>query len=168
MTENKRMPTSGFGLLVAVCCLWGPSLDASADINLTLTGEVMAPPSCVINGGSTLNVPFGDNLVKDRIDGVNYRLGVPYTVSCSNQPSNAMHLTLKGTGATFEPTALSTTNRDLGIRLYIDGVVWPINTAAAFSYPTLPFMEAVPVRRPRPRLDTGSFSATATLLVELQ
>lgn len=155
-------------LLACGCLLLSLSQSGRADVNVTIRGTVVAPPSCSINRGATLNVDFGDNLTVDGIDGVNYRREVPYTVTCVNHPSNSMTLKLTGTAAPFEATALTTNHRDLGIRLYINDVAWPINTAVNFTYPTLPRMDAVPVKNSRRKLQGGVFAATATLVVEMR
>lgn len=155
-------------LLVCGCLLWALGRGVQADVNVTISGTVVAPPSCSINRGTTLNVDFGDNLTVDGIDGVNYRRAVPYSVTCVNHPSNSMTLKLTGTAAPFEATALTTNHRDLGIRLYINDVAWPLNTAVNFTYPTLPRMEAVPVKNPQRKLQGGVFAATSTLVVEIR
>ncbi|OZY51348.1 fimbrial protein [Pseudomonas lundensis] len=141
---------------------------AWADVNVTIRGTVVAPQVCVINGGSTLTVPFGDNLLTTRIDGIEYRRSVPYTVTCTGSPANAMTLTLTGSGASFDAQALATNNPDLGIKLYINGASWPLNTIIKFTYPTLPVMEAVPVKKAGSTLKGGAFSAVATLVVAQQ
>ena len=103
-----------------------------------------------------------------RIDGVNYRRAVPYTVSCVGLPSNGMTLKLQGIAASFNNTLLGTNNTNLGIRLYINGAPWFLNNPVNFTYPILPAMEAVPVKRDASTLSAGAFSASATLVVALQ
>ena len=155
-------------VLFSGCLLWTLSQGAQADINVTISGTVLAPPPCVINGGTTLTVPFGDALQTTRIDGINYQRGVDYKVSCTNPSSNAMTLELKGTGATFDAKSLATSKADLGVKLYVDGADWPLNTAVKFTYPTLPDVQAVPVKRLGSTLTSGGFTAVATLVVALQ
>lgn len=139
-----------------------------AQVSVSIRGVILAPPPCVINAGSTLNVPFGDDLMTTRIDGVNYRRGVPYTLTCGPQPSNNMKITLQGTGAGFGSAYLGTSKSDLGIKLLLNGAAWPLNNAVNFTYPTLPVIEAVPVKNPGSTLTGGAFSASATLVVALQ
>ncbi|ASC85888.1 fimbrial protein [Pseudomonas fragi] len=139
-----------------------------AQVTVSIRGVIVAPPPCVINAGSTLNVPFGDDLMTTRIDGVNYRRGVPYTLTCGPQPSNNMKITLQGTGAGFGSAYLGTSKSDLGIKLLLNGAAWPLNNAVNFTYPTLPVIEAVPVKNPGSTLTGGAFSASATLVVALQ
>jgi type 1 fimbria pilin len=139
-----------------------------AQVSVSIRGVILAPPPCVINAGSTLNVPFGDDLMTTRIDGVNYRRSVPYTLTCGPQPSNNMKITLQGTGAGFGSAYLGTSKSDLGIKLLLNGAAWPLNNAVNFTYPTLPVIEAVPVKNPGSTLTGGAFSASATLVVALQ
>ena len=163
------MPSPGLRtVLIGGCLLGALSQGAQADVNVTISGVVQAPPPCVINDGSTLTVPFGDALQTTRIDGINYQRGVDYKVSCSNPSSNAMTLELKGTGAAFDAKSLATSKADLGVKLLVDGADWPLNTAVKFTYPTLPAVQAVPVKRLGSTLTGGGFTAAATLVVVVQ
>ncbi|WP_248749325.1 fimbrial protein [Pseudomonas sp. MWU15-20650] len=139
-----------------------------AETSLTIRAVIIAPPPCVINAGSTLDVPFGNDLLTSRVDGVNYRRGVPYTVTCNSPFSNALTLELKGTAASFDGRALATRKADLGVRLFVNGADWPLNTAVNFTYPNLPVVQAVPVKRAGSTLTGGVFDATATLVVDYQ
>jgi len=150
----------------AVLCMAGHTVQA--DLSVGIQGKIIAPPACVINGGGTVEVPFGDDLITTQIDGVQYRTVVRYTVVCTGGGSNAMTLKLTGTGASFDTQSLATSKTDLGIRLFINGAVWPLNTSVKFTYPQLPAMEAVPVKRPTSTLAAGAFSATATVVVASQ
>lgn len=148
--------------------LWAISLGAQAETALTIRAVIIAPPPCVINSGSTLDVPFGNDLLTSRVDGVNYRRGVPYTVTCSSPFSNALTLELRGTAAAFDSRVLVTRKPDLGVKLFINGADWPLNTAVNFTYPNVPVVQAVPVKRPGSTLTGGAFDAAATLVVDYQ
>lgn len=150
------------GLLLAV------SQGAQADTSLSIRAVIIAPPPCVINGGSTLDVPFGNDLQTSRIDGVNYRRGVPYTVSCNAPANNALTLELKGTAAAFDNRVLVTRKPDLGVKLFVNGADWPLNTAVNFTHPNFPVVQAVPVKRVGSTLTGGAFDAAATLVVDYQ
>lgn len=150
------------------CLLLSMSQGVLAAAGVNIRVEILAPPPCIINGNITLDVPFGDELMTTRIDGVKYRRDVPYTVKCDRSPSNAMTITLQGSGATFDNTTLSTSNSDLGIKLLMGGNVWPLNNVLKFTYPSLPKMEAVLVKKTNSVLSAGAFSATATIVVALQ
>ncbi|AZF06462.1 Minor fimbrial subunit StfE [Pseudomonas sp. R5-89-07] len=150
------------GMLLAV------SQGVQAETSLTIRAVIIAPPPCVINGGSTLDVPFGNDLLTTRVDGVNYRRDVPYTVTCDSPFSNALTLELKGTVASFDSRVLSTRKADLGVKLFVNGADWPLNTAVNFTYPNFPVVQAVPVKRAGSKLTGGAFDATATLVVDYQ
>ncbi|WP_448654308.1 fimbrial protein [Pseudomonas fluorescens] len=157
-----------WAIVIGSGLLWAISLGVQAQTNLTIRAVIIAPPPCVINSGSTLDVPFGNDLLTSRIDGVNYRRGVPYTVICDAPYSNALTLELKGTGAAFDSRVLSTRKTDLGVKLFVNGADWPLNTAVNFTHPNFPVVQAVPVKREGSKLTGGAFDATATLVVDYQ
>lgn len=170
MSKGKTMThsTGLWATLIAGGLLWVACQGAQADTSLTIRAVIIAPPPCVINGGSTLNVPFGNDLLTSRVDGVNYRRGVPYTVICDSPFSNALTLELKGTGAAFDSRVLATRKADLGVKLFVNGADWPLNTRVNFTHPNLPVVQAVPVKRVGSKLTGGAFDATATLVVDYQ
>lgn len=171
MSEETQMslPARARAPLALGCLLLTLCQGAMADVSVSIRGVILAPPPCVINAGSTLNVSFGNDVMTTRVDGVSYRkMGVAYTVTCASQPSNNMKLTLQGAGAGFNAQVLGTSKNDLGVKLLLNGVAWPLNSARNFTYPTLPTMEAVLVKTPGSTLTSGAFSASATLVVALQ
>lgn len=160
--------TGPWAILIGAGLLWALSQGVQADTSLTIRATIIAPPPCVINSGSTLNVPFGNDLLTSRIDGVNYRRNVPYTVRCDSPFSNALTLELKGTGAAFDNRVLVTRKADLRVKLFVNGADWPLNTAVNFTYPNVPVVQAVPVKRAGSKLTGGAFDAAATLVVDYQ
>lgn len=169
MTKGKTMAKSiGAQAVLTGALVWAAGQAVSADTNLIIRAQIIAPPPCVINSGSTLDVPFGNNLLTSRVDGVNYRRSVPYTVICDSPFSNAMTLELKGTGAAFDSRVLGTRKADLGVKLFVNDADWPLNTAVRFTYPNFPIVQAVPVKRAGSSLTGGVFDAAATLVIEYQ
>ncbi|OPA86364.1 exotoxin [Pseudomonas fluorescens] len=164
---GQRAVFSG-AILIGGCLLWAASQGVQAQTSLTIRAVIIAPPPCVINSGSTLDVPFGNDLLTSRVDGVNYRRDVPYTVTCDSPFSNALTLELKGTGAAFDSAVLMTRKADLGVKLFVNGADWPLNRAVNFTYPNFPVVQAVPVKRVGSTLTGGAFDATATLVVDYQ
>ena len=160
--------TGSRAMFIGAGLLWVVSSGAQADANLNIRAVIIAPPPCVINSGGTLNIPFGNDLLTSRIDGVNYRRNVPYTVTCDSPFSNALTLELKGSGAAFDNRVLVTRKPDLGVKLFVNGADWPLNTAVNFTYPNFPVVQAVPVKRAGSTLTGGAFDATATLVVDYQ
>lgn len=164
MNMSKRWrKVAALGALWLIC-----GQGAFADNRVSIRGVVLAPPPCVVNAAGTLLVPFGSDLMTTQINGVNYVKAVPYTVTCGPQPTNLMTLRLTGTGSGFDATALGTSKTDLGIRLMVDGVTWPLNTTVNFTHPSLPVVTAVLVKRTGRTLTAGAFSAAATLVVALR
>lgn len=160
--------TGSRAMLMGGGLLWVFSQGVHADTNLVIRAVIIAPPPCVINGGGTLDVPFGNDLQTSRVDGVNYRRNVPYTVTCDSPFSNALTLELKGTGAAFDSRVLSTRKPDLGVKLFVNGADWPLNTRVNFTHPNFPVVQAVPVKRAGSRLTGGAFDAAGTLVVDYQ
>lgn len=160
--------SNGPWAVVIGALLWAVSQGVQAETSLVVRAVIIAPPPCVINSGSTLDVPFGNDLLTSRIDGINYRREVPYTVTCDAPYSNALTLELKGTGAAFDSRVLVTRKPDLGVKLFVNGADWPLNTMVNFTYPNFPVVQAVPVKRPGSTLTGGAFDATATLVVDYQ
>ena len=162
MSKHWRA-ASALGGLLLICCQ-----GAFGDVSVKIKGVVLMPPPCVVNAGGTLNVPFGTGLLTTHINGVNYSKSVLYTVTCGPQPTNFMSLKLTGTGAGFDSSALGTSKSNLGIRLLVGGVAWPLNTTVNFTYPNLPDVKAVLVKKTGSTLTGGTFSASATLVVALR
>lgn len=162
MSIHWRAVTALGGLLL-ICCQ-----GAFGANSISIKGVVLMPPPCVVNAAGTLSVAFGTDLLTTRINGVNYSKSVPYTVTCGPQPTKLMTLKLTGTGAVFDTNALRTNKTDLGIKLLVGGVAWPLNTTVNFTHPTLPVVTAVLVKKAGSTLTAGSFTASATLVVALR
>ncbi|CNE99318.1 fimbrial protein [Yersinia mollaretii] len=132
--------------------------------SVNISGVILAPPPCVINGSKVIDVDFGNQVMTNLVDGNNYLQTVNYSVVCNNAPSNSMRMQIKGDKADFSTTALKTNNNDLGIELLLEGNKY--SGWFNFTYPTLPKLEAVPVKRSGSILETGLFEGAATLVVE--
>ncbi|WP_252960653.1 fimbrial protein [Serratia entomophila] len=151
------------GGLLALSAL--PTQATTATVNVRVT--VLSPP-CVINGGRTIEVDFGDSLIITRVDGNNYTKAVDYTLTCTGNSSNAMKLQVMGNPTAFEPGALQTSVADLGIALKANGGALAVNEWLDFTYPNAPQLQAVPVKRAGATLAGGEFTAAATLRVDYQ
>lgn len=151
-------------LLRMVLIFFSTPLLAETTISVTVT---LVVPVCEINAGKEINVDFGNDLMTTRIDGNQYKTKVVYTVSCSGS-SNALKMQIDGTAAAFDATVLATDKTDLGLALINGGKKQAINTWFNFTYPTLPVLEMVPVKKAGVTLSGGDFNATATLKVDVQ
>lgn len=144
----------------------------AATVNVTVQGVVIAKPKCEINGGKDIGVFFGELNTKD-IDGVNYgKRQIPYQVICNGDTSGSngfMKVTLQGGAPGFGEGLLRTDNNDLAIKLLLrNNQQLKLNEWLNFTYPDMPELYAVPIKRSGTTLRGGDFSGSATLLVEVQ
>lgn len=151
--------------LLALCSI---GLCGSALANLTFSGTLNEPPPCTIDAGNTIEVDFGDVGVK-RVDGVEYRKGVPYTINCSAAILPWMlKLSVNGIPTAFDGAAVQTSVPALGIRIFQNDAPFPLNTPMDIVLSAPPTLEVVPVKQPGATLAPASFAAVATLLAEYQ
>lgn len=134
---------------------------------VTIRGNVIAPPPCVINNGNTILVDFGE-VMSTRIDGQRYKQPVNYTAECTKMPTNAMTLAITGNTAGFDAGLLQTEIAGLGVRMLYQGRQLNPGEKVKFTYPVFPALEAVPVRDMTAVLTGGDFSAVATLDLDYQ
>lgn len=155
-----------FSVAVAVAL---SSTQVYAD-NMHFSGTLINPPPCVINGGSTIDVAFGENLGVNKIDGINYTQTVPYSVTCDSVSGGLeLGLTIVSASVTaFDSSAIPTNIQNMGIRLLKDGIPFALNTRVAYDQNNPPVLKAVPVKAVGATLSEGAFEATATLLVDYQ
>lgn len=146
---------------------------ANAD-NLVFSGTLLAPPGCIVSDkGGRINVRFAQNIAVNRIDGERYRQAIPYQIDCPGAADSSitwhMRLTLKGTPAPFDATALKTSENDLGIKILLGGTVLAPNEPREIDLrvSTPPLLEAVPVKLASVALPSTEFTASALLMAEL-
>jgi type 1 fimbria pilin len=156
------------------CCFAGAlfsvlltSVPVSA-MPVNIRGTVILPPPCTINNNQTIRVDFGDEVMTTRIDGVNYKQTIAYSLNCEIQKSNALKMSIQGNTAGFGTGLLRTNKSDLGIALYYETQRLNINTWFNYTYPNQPVLYAVPVKRSGATLTGGEFTASATLLIDYQ
>ncbi|CAI1035007.1 Minor fimbrial protein prsF precursor [Serratia liquefaciens] len=147
---------------------WGgcfPAMAKTATATVTVKVTVVAPP-CEINNNNLIEVNFGNDVMTTRVDGEYKKKPVIYSVQCKGAASGAVRMRIDGDGAAFDGGVLKTNKTDFGIELLNNGKRLPIKSWLNFNYPTLPNLEAVPVKRAAARLSGGVFSAGATMKVE--
>lgn len=156
------------GSVVAVMLALGSSF-AYAD-NMLFSGTLINPPPCVINSGNTIDVPFGENLGVNKIDGIHYTQAVPYSMTCETVSSSLeLGITIVSASVTtFDAAAIQTDVQNLGVRILKNGIPFALNTRVTYDKNNPPVLKAVPVKATGAILSEGRFEATATLLVDYQ
>lgn len=163
--EKRTMTFWPQRTLLALCAI---GLCNVASANLTFSGTLNEPPPCTIDAGNTIEVDFGDVGVK-RVDGVKYRQGLSYTISCGTDTLPWMlKLSVNGTATTFDGAAVQTSVPALGIRVFQNNQPFALNTPLEITLSSPPVLEVVPVKRPGATLTPARFNAVATLLAEYQ
>ncbi|MFC0226925.1 fimbrial protein [Serratia aquatilis] len=159
------------GLLIAM-----PETRATQETSaFTLDGYLILPPVCTLNNNAQIEVPFGNVGVR-KVDGVQYKKPIPYTLVCTGDTSKPWTVSLTFTGtvapfATDNATLLANSPQNgnrLGIKLLRNGVALPLNTAITIDPASPPTLEAVPVKQPGSTLLADPFNATGTLRVTYQ
>ncbi|EBH1886805.1 fimbrial protein [Salmonella enterica] len=140
---------------------------AVADNIVSVQVNVIAPPPCTINNDINISVEFG-TLLTEKVNGVNYRKPIDYTIECNGQVSDDMRLMIQAKAATFDNSAISTNINDFAVSIESSGQKISLNEWHNFRYPDMPILYAVPVKNKDSRLGAGDFTASATLLVAYQ
>lgn len=158
--------------ILAVSALPLPCIGAD---NLQLSGTLLAPPGCTVSDkGGRMNVRFEGNIATNRIDGKHYRRQtIPYQIDCPGAANSnitwRMRLILKGAHTYFDPTALQTSEADLGIRVLLgnEPLIPGQSQEIYASGSQVPTLEAVPVKAINAVLSSTDFTASALLIAEL-
>lgn len=158
---------SGYCRAGALLSVLLTSVPVSA-MQVNIRGTVILPPPCTINNNQTIRVDFGDEVMTTRIDGVNYKQAISYTLDCDIQKSNNLKMSIQGGPASFNAGLLSSNKTDLAIALYQGTQQLTLNTWFNYTYPNQPVLYAVPVKRSGATLTGGEFTASATLLIDYQ
>ncbi len=122
----------------------------------------------MINGEKTIDINFGDEVITTRVNGINYKEDIEYSLTCNDKTSKALRMKIMGVPS-FKSSVLVTNKDNLGVELLADDKPIVINDWLNFTYPTNnPKLQAVPVKVVGSELAGGEFFATATLLVDYQ
>ncbi|MGG6134567.1 fimbrial protein [Pantoea allii] len=146
-----------------------------------MSGTVTVPQSCEINGGGVITVPFGDIMSGDIATkgemAKNFTpKNVNFNVACTNISEGVkVSLSFQGTPDANDPTLLSTTNHDVGVRIQdtagttivpLSGRL-PLRMDYASQVGTSG-INLFPVNSTGQAPETGDFSATATIRAEIE
>lgn len=131
-------------------------------------GTLIDPLSCVINGSKSMTADFGNMVMTDKVDGVNYMQKIKYEVNCTGNAHNAFKMQLYGAATDFDPMAIRTTNKNLGVAIYDGTKKIGVQDWFTFTYPTLPDLKMVPVKRAGVTLESGEISGYVTMYIDYQ
>ena len=158
------MTSSRFALLIALL-LANPVAWSSLTVNVT---GVVVEGVCEINNGETVHVDFGSNLQARQLDSENFMKTIDYSLVCEDLTSNDLEMQFEGAAASFSDDYLATDREGLGIKLYMNGESMPLNTWMPFTWPEVPVLQAAPIKDGASTVETGVFSASATLKIQYQ
>ncbi|MFV8797873.1 fimbrial protein [Yersinia enterocolitica] len=153
--------------LLVTSVLFSGNVLAAGEMNFK--GKLIEPPNCTINGGKQIEVDFGNEVMTSRVDGKLYIKPVAHGLKCTSPELKAMKLQIKGSGASFDSKSLKTTNENLAIEIQANGKKLGTNEWLDFDYTdeaSVPKLTAVPVKNKDKALSGGTFTATATLMVD--
>jgi type 1 fimbria pilin len=142
--------------------------DDSGGVTINVKGIIRNPPPCIINNNQLIDVDFGDELAINKVDGKNYRQNIDYSIVCSGVSSENIKISIQGSSTDFDNATLQTNMPDLGVELQNDGVKLNVGDWVNSTWPDLPVLQAVPVKRTGSNLATGEFNAGATMVVDWQ
>lgn len=136
---------------------------SSSTINVTV---ILTAQPCKVNNNGLIEVDFGNDVQTKLVDGNYKKMQVPYILDCPAGAPTAMNIRVEGAAAAFDRNVLMTNISNFGIAIISDESPLSINSPKSFTYPYLPRLYAVPVKRPGTTLKGGAFSAGAILRVE--
>ncbi len=159
-------------LVVSGALLISSDIALAQENHLLLTGTLMEPPPCTLNGGNTVEVSFGEQVgIRKVMQGI-YRQTVDLGLECdSNNHGWQLTLTWTGNAAGFDSanaTIRSEEQANLGVKMYADGQPLQLNTQLKVNGNTLPLLEAVLVQEEGAELEEGDFVARGFFRVEYQ
>lgn len=158
-------------LAVALTLMTGAAM-ADDPQNLEFRGTLNTPPPCVLDETGTVKVSFGDQVGIGKVASGVYREKVPLTLTCGESSlAWQLVLTVTGNAAGFDTeraTVVTAEQADLGVKLYVAGEPFELDTPLKVNGSTLPEIEAVLVQRDEAVLEEGTFTAQATLRAEYQ
>lgn len=153
-----------------------------ANLNINISGTVVANGSCTFNKGETVSVDFGDVTFTETNGGAtisgNYRKSVPSVMSCSGDTAGKTQITLSAVGGNtvdyqgqkLLPVTIAggTPGEELAIRLLVDGVAKDVNSPFIVDMTSQPGMQAelIQVGDGKGLISGAKITATATLVME--
>ncbi|EOL9020294.1 fimbrial protein [Cronobacter dublinensis] len=169
-TKDIVMLIAGVGMLNVVLLQTASASQTGDNVSVNFKGEFSIVTACTIKNDQIIDVAFGEVGV-NKVDGVNYKQTIPYTVDCKGATDNSpLSLMMSGAAANYDDAAVTTSADGLGIRIEANGQPMSLNKPLSTTLGELQSLTltAVPVKDPIKTLSEGIFSATATLTANYQ
>lgn len=140
---------------------------ASSPVAVNVKVSVITSP-CTINDGQSISVEFGNSIHQADILAGKYSVNVPYTIDCGDEQNLTFIMTLQGNAADFNSNYLATDKTGLGISLATSDNAAILNNSINFAEGSAPAIKATLVSQNNTALETGEFSASATMKISYQ
>ncbi|QNQ55446.1 fimbrial protein [Serratia liquefaciens] len=166
-----RIKTGGLALAAMIVTPILFSGTVLAEGEMSFKGTLIEPPDCTINGGQTIVVDFGNEVMTSRVDGQMYSKPVEHGLKCDGLKIPGMKLKIEGIPASFDDKSLKTSNEHLAIQISADSKPLSINTWLKFDHgttPQIPKLTVVPLKKKDGVLKGGEFTATATMKIDYE
>ena len=156
----------GASALMMVAAAGATAGPGSSNVDIAISGEVIATASCTFSSNEPIKVEFGDVYINE-LAGTAYRHTIPYQVSCKGDPDGkTVQLQVSGTPAGGDASRLQTDASGLTIKLQNGSATLPLNHWIDFDSSSPPSLYAVLEKESGARFQDGqAFNATATLKV---
>ncbi|AGE94449.1 fimbrial protein [Citrobacter farmeri] len=160
---------------IALAAMTTASTQVRAEDNYTNTTTITVNVTvnsapCDINPQGPITVDFGNNIAVTDVAAGLVEKNISYDLDCSSMDTTKLlKMTIQGTGVAFDNNVLTTSIANLGVKIKANGMDYSLNTGIIFSSAAAkPTLKALLVQKPGARLQTGLFTASATMLVEYQ
>lgn len=143
------------------------SLQKAEAVDLMMYGSLILSPTCKINNDEVIRVDFGNTVLTDKVDGVNYKKVVPYHIICSGSAGSLpLYLTVISSAiVSYDTAAVETNISGLAVSLALDNKALTINTPFKMEVMNYePELTAVLVKQPGMTLSPGTFFTKTAVL----
>lgn len=139
----------------------------TTNVDVNITGTVVATASCTFNNRKPINIDYGDVYISD-INAGGYIKEIPYSLTCKgDSDGKSIQMRIVGSTASFDKSLLATNVTGLGIKLLKNKMQFTPNTWFKIFPSSPPLLEAILVKGSNAVLSNGKrFNASATLVVD--
>lgn len=156
---------AGLSVLAVTSCI--PAQAASSDgVQINMSGTLIEPLSCQINGNSDLTIDFGSEIIPRKIIGENYAKDLQLNISCEGNYTNALRIQFYGSPPDFDKKVVALTKKGIGVAIYNGGAQIGVSEWYNFLYEKKLPLKLVLVRNPDQEITGGEFSGYVTMRMD--